>query len=196
MAVSKATKEGVLKELNEKFSKAKVVYFSAYRGIPVKKMTDLRKKLKKADADYVIAKKTLFQLAAKNNNFPQIPDEMMGGPIGAAFGYGDVIAPAKALHEFNKVAEQIVLLGGLVDGKYVNKAEAKQLATLPSREVLLARLVGSMKSPISGLHGVLSGVLRKFVYALNAIKDKKGTASPEAATSAPAEAVAASATPA
>jgi large subunit ribosomal protein L10 len=174
MAVAKAKKSEILKEVTDKFGRAKAVYFSAYRGVNVKKMVALRKKLHQSGIDYVVAKKTLFQIAAKNNNLPEIPKEIMQGPVAAAFSYDDVVMPAKALYEFNKEAEQIEILGGFVDGKYISKAEAKELATLPSRTELLGRLVGTLKSPISGFHGVLSGVLRKFVLALAAVRDKKG----------------------
>lgn len=176
MPVTKAKKVEVLNELNDKFAKAKAVYFANYRGLTVKKVTDLRKKLHKVNVDYVVAKKTLGRLAMKNNNLPEATKELMDGPIAFVFGYEDVVVPVKALYEFAKDADKLQILGGLVDGKFVSKADAKALAMLPSREVLLAKLVGSMKSPISGLHGTLSGVLRKFVYALSAIKDKKPAA--------------------
>lgn len=173
MAVSKAKKAEVLKELNDKFSRAKAVYFSGYRGIEVKKMTDLRKKMFASGVDYMVAKRTLIKLAAKNNNFGDVPDNIMDGPVAAVFSYDDVIKPAKLLFQFSKEAEKLELLGGYVDGKFITRAEAKVLAMLPSREELLAKLVGSMKSPITGFHGVLSGVMRKFVYALSAVRDKK-----------------------
>jgi len=173
MAVTKEKKAEVLKELNDMFKRAKAVYFSGYRGITVKKMVALRKKLHKSGVDYMVAKKTLYNIAAKNNNLPEIPADITQGPVAAAFGYDDVVIPARLLHEFAKEAEQLEILGGMVDGKYISKAQAKELALLPPKEQLLAKLVGSMKAPISGLHGALSGVLRKFVYALAAVRDKK-----------------------
>jgi len=176
MPVTKAKKAQVLKDLNDKFSKAKAVYFSGYRGITVKKMVQLRKNLRKHGVDYAVAKKTLFKIAAKNNNLPEIPDEIMEGPVAAAFGYDDVVIPAKVLKDFAKEAEQLVILGGLVDGKLISKAQAQELAMLPSKEQLLANLIGSMKAPISGFHGVLAGALRKLVYTLAAIRDKKPAA--------------------
>lgn len=177
MAVTKEKKSVQLKELNDLFGKAKAVYFGNFRGLTVKKTVDLRKKLHKANVDYVVAKKSLYKIAIKNNNLPEVSDEILEGPVGVAFGYDDVVAPVKILHDFAKDAEtKFEILGGIVEGRVMTKAEAKALAMLPSREELLAKLVGSMKSPISGFHGVLSGVLRKFVYALNAVKDKKGTA--------------------
>ncbi len=173
MPVTKQQKAEILKELNDKFGKAKAIYFSKNKGLPVKKVGDLRKKLFKEGVELMVAKKTLFRLASKNNNLPELPNELMDGPVSAAFGYGDVISPARVLYDFAKENENLELLGGLVEGRLLSKAEAKHLATLPSREVLLAKLVGSMKSPISGFHGVLAGVLRKFVYGLKAVHDKK-----------------------
>ena len=175
MAVTKAKKAEVLQVLNDKFGRSKAVYFVGYRGLTVKKVTDLRKKLHAASVDYVVAKRTLMKLAAKNNNMAEIPDEVLKGPVAAVFSYEDVVMPAKLVHAFSKEAEQLELLGGIVDGRVLNKADAKAMAMLPSREELLAKLVGSLKSPISGFHGVLSGVLRNFVYTLNAIKDKQSS---------------------
>jgi large subunit ribosomal protein L10 len=173
MAVTKAQKEEILKKLEGNFAKAKAVYFAQNKGLEVKKVTALRKKLHKEGIDLVVAKKTLMKVAAKKNNLPDLSDEIMEGPVAAAFGYNDVVLPAKLLYEFSKENENLQLLGGVVEGKLLNKADAKQLATLPSRTELLAKLVGSMKSPISGFHGVLAGTLRKFVYGLKAVHDKK-----------------------
>ena len=173
MPVTKAKKTEVLQNLEEKFSRAKSVYFSMNKGVPVKKMTDLRKKLHKEGIDLVVAKKTLIRLAAKKFNVPEISDEIMVGPIAAAFSYEDEIAPARVLYQFSKENETLELVGGIVGGAVMNKAQAKQLATLPSKQELLAKLVGSMKAPISGFHGSLAGVLRKFVHTVKAVHDKK-----------------------
>ncbi len=188
MAVTKAQKEEILKRLEDHFAKAKAVYFAQNKGLAVKKVTDLRKKLHKEGIDFVVAKKTLMKIAAKKNNLPEISGEVMEGPIAAAFGYSDVVVPAKLLYEFSKENENLQLLGALVEGKLIGKAEAKELATLPSREELLAKLVGSMKAPISGFHGVLAGTLRKLVYALKAIQDKKPAEAPAAPAAPSAEA--------
>ncbi len=179
MAVTKAKKAEVLQQLDAKFAKAKAVYFGNFTGLTVKKSVNLRKKLLGANIDYVVAKKTLYRISLKNNNLPEVPAELMKGPVGAVFSYEDTILPAKLMHEFTKDLEaKFEVLGGLVDGRYIGKAEAKALALLPSREELLAKLVGSMKSPIVGFHSALSGVLRKFVYTMAAVRDKKeGSAS-------------------
>lgn len=174
MAVTRAKKEEVLKNLSDKFGKAKAIYFSDYRGLTVKEVGQLRKQLREHGVDYYVAKKTLMYLSAKNANMPEIPKDIMDGPVGAAFGYDDVVVPVKTIHTFAKGAEKLNILGGFVDGKYITKAEAMELAELPSREELLAKLVGSMNSPISGFHGVLHGLLRNFVGTLQAVSEKKG----------------------
>ncbi len=173
MAVTKVKKAEILKELEEKFSKAKAVYFTRNNGLHVKKTTELRKKLHRDGIDFVVAKKTLIRLAAKKMNAPELTDEIMQGPIAVAFSYDEPITPARLLYEFGKENENLQLVGGVFEGRLMDKAAAKQLATLPPKEQLLAKLVGSMKSPLYGLHGALSGVLRKFVYVLKAVHDAK-----------------------
>ena len=172
MAVSKQKKNEILKQLEEKFAKAKAVYFAEYRGIPVKEITKLRKKMVGEGIDYVVAKKTLIRLAAKNSNLPEVDKSLLTGPVAAVFGYDDVVKPSKLLAEFGKTQEGLKIVGGLLDGKILSKADAVAMSKLPSREELLAKLVGSMKAPVSGFHGVLHGVLSKFVRTLDAVSKK------------------------
>jgi large subunit ribosomal protein L10 len=173
MAVTRKQKEVTLQELKDSFKKAKTVVFSQYTGTNVKNMKDLRKKLRAQNVEFKVARKTLMKLAAKEIGFDNIPTEMMSGPIGLAFGMGDEIAPAKVVFEFGKIAETVKIAGAIFEGKLITAAEAKAIATLPGREVLLAKLVGSMKSPISGFYGVLHGLLRSFVYTLGEVQKKK-----------------------
>lgn len=175
MAVSKEKKEEVLKELDKKFSEAKCVYFADFRGLSVSQLGKLRRELRDQQVDYKVAKKTLMKISVKNANYDDIPDDLMQGPVGAAFGYSDEITPVKVLHKFSKEFENLEILGGMISGKYMSKADAIALAQLPSREELLAKLVGSMQAPISGFHAVCSGVMRNFVYACKAVADKKGS---------------------
>lgn len=173
MAITKEKKDEILKDLDDKFQKAVAVYFSDYRGLTVKDIGDLRVKLREEGVDYRIAKKTLMKLSVQNAKLPDIPDELLEGPVGAAFGYEDIIAAVRILHNFSKDNKNLKILGGLVEGKFISKAEAVELAILPSKDELLAKLVGSMKAPISGFHGVLAGLLRNFVYTLKAIEEQK-----------------------
>ncbi|MBD3328566.1 50S ribosomal protein L10 [Candidatus Peregrinibacteria bacterium] len=173
MAITKAKKTEVLQELKDKLSKAQAEYYSDYRGLTVKQMADLRRQLKDSNVDYKVAKKTLMQIAAKESDRPEIPGELMEGPIAVAFGYDDIIAPVKALNKYAKDNEALQILGGFVEGRYISKEEAMQLANMPGREELLAKLVGTMQAPISGFHGVLHGILRSFVGTLKAYEEKK-----------------------
>lgn len=173
MAITKAKKEEVLKKLEEKFSNAKSVYFTDFKGMTVKDLHSLRGKLREQNVEYVVAKKTLIQLAAKNNNLSEIPKDIMQGSVGTVFSYDDEISGIKTIHEFSKKVENIKILGGVLDGKFLDMNEALQLAQLPSRDELLAKLVGSIKAPISGFHGVLHGVIRSFVGTLHAYSNEK-----------------------
>ncbi len=172
MAVSKQKKEEVLAELNDLFANSKSVVFSGYKGVSVKDLSDLRRKLRKNEVTFKVAKKTLIKMAAEKAGFKDIPDEALDGQVGVAFGMGDEVAAVKTLFEFSKTNEAVSLLGALMEGRTLSKEETLQLAKIPSREELLAKLVGSMKSPISGFHGTLYSLLRSFVGVVGAYKEK------------------------
>ncbi len=162
MAVTRAQKEVQLKSLVEKFSKAKAVYFAEYRGLTVKEVSNLRRKLRSQGIDYVVAKKTLMKIAAKNNNLPELPDAILSGPVAAVFGYDDIVTPSKLVKEAAGTEEKIKLVGGLLEGRIIDQKEAMKLASLPTRQELLSMLVGTLQAPVA-----------KFVRTLDAIKSKQ-----------------------
>lgn len=165
MAVSKQKKAEILKDLVDKFSRSKSVVFADYKGIGVHPMSDLRRKLRKANAECKVGKKTLMKLAAKEGKFEGVEDSMMTGQVATTFLYDEGFSPLKALYLFSKENEKLKILGGVVNGKVMSVEEIKQLAMLPSREELLAKMLGSLLSPISG-----------FARALKAIGEKLATA--------------------
>lgn len=173
MPITKAQKKQMLAELVESFKGAKSVVFSQYQGTNVKNMRTLRKKLREQGVMYNVARKTLVEIAAKEVGIGELPAGFLEGAIGIAFATKDSVAPAKVLHEVGKEVETIKIVGAWFEGKCISAAETKAIATLPSREVLLARLVGSMKSPISGFHGVLHGLLSNFVRAVSEVQKKR-----------------------
>lgn len=177
MPLSREQKAELLNDLVDKFSKAKSVSFSDYRGLSVNEMQELRGKLREKGMEYKVAKKTLFRLACKEAGIKEIPDEALEGPIGAAFSYEDEVAPFRVISVCSKEWESLQLLGGIMEGNGIGVNSAKELASLPSKEELLAKLVGSMKAPISGFHGVLHGVMRKFVGTMDAVRAQKEEAS-------------------
>ncbi|MBN2096013.1 50S ribosomal protein L10 [Candidatus Peregrinibacteria bacterium] len=197
MAITKDQKTQILQELVDKFGRSKSVVFSDYRGLDVASVSDLRNKLREKDAETKVAKKTLIKLAAKENNIDGLGDEMLTGPVSATFSYEDEMAGLKVLFNFSKVNENLKLLGGVINGEVVGADEIIQLAKLPGREELLAKLIGSMNAPVSGFVGILGNLLGGFVRVLNAYKDTlpaeavqeapKEEPAPVAETPAPAE---------
>jgi len=173
MAVTKQKKEEVIAELVDLFKNSKSVVFSDYQGISVKDVQDLRRKLRENDSQFKVAKKTLIKLAAKDAGFSEIPEEALVGQVGVAFGMGDEIAAAKTLYDFSKSNDAVKLLSAFMEGKALTQAETIELAKIPGKDELLAKMVGSMKSPISGFHGVLYSLLRSFVGVVDAYKDSK-----------------------
>lgn len=173
MAVTRAQKEAIYQKLQECFSKATAVYFTEFTGLTVHEISELRQKLREENSEMYVAKKTLIRKAADEAGYKDIPDESMAGPVAAVFAYEDQVSPAKAVHTFLKSKEELSLIGALMDQKIMSKGEALQLAQLPSRLELLAKLVGSMQAPISGFHGVCHGVMRQFVGTVAAYKDQK-----------------------
>jgi len=180
MAVTKAQKAEILKDLVDKFSRSKTVVFAEYKGLTVSNISELRKRLREKGSECKVAKKTLMRLAAKETNFGDLGDDMMEGPVAATFCYEDELSGLQVLFKFSKEHENLRLLGGIVDGKTMNAADIIQLAKLPGRNQLLTMLLGSMNAPISGFVGILGGLLGSFVRVVNAYKDKLPPDAPKA----------------
>jgi len=156
-------KEAKVAEIKEKMEKAQGIIFAKYQGLTVEEDTELRKALREAGVEYKVYKNTLTTLAAKELGFDGIVDALEG-PLSVAFGYEDPTVPAKVLNDFAKNHKKLELVAGIVQGEIFDEAKVKQLATIPSREILIAKLLGSFKAPLSNL-----------AYLLNAIKEQKET---------------------
>ena len=167
MNKNRELKEAKVAEIKEKLEKSKAVVLSKYQGLTVEEDTDLRKKLREAGIEYKVYKNTLVILAVKELGLNGIV-EYLEGPVSVAFGYEDVTVGAKILNDFAKDHKSLELKAGIVEGEIFDEAKIKQLATIPSKEILIAKLLGSIKSPISS-----------FARVLSAIADSKGTESAE-----------------
>lgn len=165
-------KEATVSEVRQKFEKAISVVLADYRGLNVLEVTELRKKLREAGVEYKVIKNTLTSLAAKDAKIEGL-DQFLSGPTAIAFSYGDLVTPAKILSGFAKDHKNLSLKGGVLEGKVIGADLVKALAELPSREVLLGQVAGMLQSPMRGLVNVLSGPLRGFVYAVEAIRKQK-----------------------
>lgn len=172
MAISKDKKQQILSDLKSKFGDAKSVFFTSYTGLSVKDVSNVRRALRAEQAEMVVAKKTLIQLAAKDNGIEEIPAEAMEGPIAVVFSYDEELAGPQKIYSLAKEHEALGLTGGIMEGEAFGAEMAKKYATIPSKTELLAKLVGSMQAPISGFHGVLHGTMRQFVGTVQAIADK------------------------
>lgn len=165
-------KEAEVAEIQEKLQKSQSVMFLDYRGLTVSEVTELRNKMRAAGVEYKVIKNTMMRRAAQEAGVEGWT-KFSKGPQRVAFGYEDPVAPAKILVDFIENAKKTQLKGGVLAGRAMSQAEIKDLASLPSKEQLLAKLMGSLNAPVTGLVMALSGIPRKLVYALNAIKEKK-----------------------
>ncbi|MEA3272180.1 MAG: 50S ribosomal protein L10 [Patescibacteria group bacterium] len=172
MAKTKEQKKQVVEKLTEKFSKMKSLVFLRYEGLKVSDIEEFRKKCKEAGVEYTVVKKTLMDLAMKNANL-DIDAKEIEGNFGIVIGLDDEITPAKTVYDYMKTHEEAEIAGGVLWGRLADKAEVVQLAQLPSKDELLAKIVGSINAPVYGFVNVLAGNLRGLVQALNSIKENK-----------------------
>lgn len=170
--LTKAQKKEVVKGLEEKIKQAKSAVFVDYKGLGVKDTMELKKTLREAGVEYLVARKTLLEISLKNCGL-DVDVRGMDGQIAAVFSNIDEIAAAKIIDKFAKTNEHIKMLGGTLGTQVMNDAEVKALAKVPSKEELLAKLVGTLNAPISGFANVLAGNLRGLVQVLKAVSEQK-----------------------
>lgn len=173
MAKTRVQKEKTLTDLASKVKKAKSMVFVNFDKLKVKEVEELRKKFREQDVDYMVAKKTLLKLAFKEAGIGDIDPKTFDKSVGTAFGNVDEVAPARVTQEFAKLHGDLFAFGGILDGKFVGRDKIIELAMLPSKEQLLAKVIGTINAPVTGFVNVLAGNLRSLVYVLNAIKDSK-----------------------
>ena len=169
---TKAFKEDKVSLIKEKVDKAQVAIITEYKGYTVEEITKLRRSLQKEDGDYMVTKNTLAKIAIKDTPYEILAD-VLKGPIAIAFGFGDQVAPAKALSNFIKDTKKGEILAAAMDGKLLSAAEAKALANLPSKAEIYAKMLGCINSPASGIVGGINGVMSALVRAVAAVRDTK-----------------------
>lgn len=165
-------KAGKVAELKDLLTSSKGVVLVDYCGLTVAEDTELRSKMREAGVKYMVAKNTFIRIAAQEAGIEGL-DAYLEHNTAVAFSAEDPVAPAKILNDFSKEHKALEIKAGILDGKVIGLDEVKAVAELPSREELLAKLVGSMQAPISGLVNVLQGTIRNFVYTLEAVRQKK-----------------------
>jgi large subunit ribosomal protein L10 len=158
--------------LTEKLRKAKVAVLTDYRGLKVSQIQDLRGKLRGGGVEYRVIKNTLARRAADAAGYKDLESELKG-PVAIAFGYDDLSLPPRLINEWVRTTRlKLEVVGGLVEGRVVNRDQIRQLADLPSREVLLAQLLGTLQSPVGQLVGIMQTPVQQLIGLLNAYKSK------------------------
>ena len=164
-------KKQLVEELKAKIGDASSVVLVDYKGLTVAQDTELRKTLREAKVEYRVLKNRLVQKAFNELGYSDF-DEALNGPTAVAFANGDPVAPAKILLESADKTKKLNVKCGMVDGTYITVDGVKELATLPPKEVLLAKLLGTLQAPISGLARVLNETVAGLARVLNQIAEK------------------------
>lgn len=170
MAKSRQQKESTVGQLTDHMTKKGIVFFN-YSGLNVTDMEELRGKLREEQATFTVTKRTLLKHVLKDKGI-EVSDEFANGPVAVATA-DDEVTPAKVIDAFKKGRDQMEFYGGMLEEKFIDVTQVSQLAALPSKPELYAKMVGSMKAPISGIVNVMAGNLRGLVQVLNAIKEKQ-----------------------
>lgn len=162
----------MLQEITTSFQQSAGVYIIDYRGLTVREAQDLRRKLREAGATMKVYKNNLVKLALDENKLPNM-DSLLVGTCAYVFYESDPVGAAKAIKTTSKALEKLEVKGGIADGAEISAAEIIAIADLPSREELLAKVVGSLSQPLRGVVGVLSGPQRNLVTVLSSLADQK-----------------------
>ncbi len=172
MPKTREQKQHMIAEMAEKLSRIKSAVFTSVSGYTMEDANALREKGRDQGVELAVTKKTLLLRALEQNGFT-VSKDALEGSILTTLSYDDEVSAAKLVATFAKDREGIRIVGGILEGQIVDAAAVSQLASLPSKEELLAKVVGSLNAPVSGFVNVLAGNLRGLVYALNAIKEAK-----------------------
>lgn len=164
-------KQEAVARLSELLSRATSAVVTDYRGLSVKQMEDLRRRLRAEGVDYVVVKNTLARRAAADAGVEQFSSVLVG-PVGLAVGYGELSTPARVLADFFRINRAAPMVAGLAEGQVLDQAAVRSLAELPPRDVLLGQLAGTLMSPLTALAGSLDSILSTFASTLDAYREK------------------------
>lgn len=170
--LNRKQKENLVQEVSEDIIHSKALTFVSFKGLTVSETQEVKKTLRASGVKYRVLKKKLFDLSAKKAGITASVSNLEG-QIAIAFSLEDEVSGAKILHEFSKKHENLVLAGGVLEGKNLSKEEVVALAKIPSKQELLSKLVGSIQMPVSGFVRVLSGNMRGLAVVLKAISEQK-----------------------
>lgn len=174
MAITRQKKEEILESLVSQLEDAKSAVFADFRGMKVSGANELRQKGRDEGVNIVVAKKSLMKIAFEKAGYEGVNPLELEGSVALMLGMEDEVAPARLAADFAKTHEEgLKIVAGVLERKLVDGPSIVALSKLPSREELLAKAVGSIAAPMSGMVNVLQGNLRGLVYALSAVRDSK-----------------------
>ena len=173
--MSTPQKTEIINDLTQKFQNSSGIYFTRYSGMNVAQATELRKQFRESDVYYFVSKNTLTKIAATNAGFEDKLNDIIQGQIGIAYSSEDPTAPARVIRNFEKENKNSTLevVGMVFEGEIFSAEKYKELADLPSRDVLLSMFVGTINQPMGKLVGVLSGAMSKLSGVLTSLKENK-----------------------
>lgn len=174
--LNKEEKGRAIAELRERFSEAKAVIFTDYKGLTVADLSELRRLLRGGKVDYFVVKNTLARIASQDTPVSVAKDSFKG-PVAIAISSDDPVMAAKKVLEFSKKNDKLKLNGGVIEGKLCSADAIKAVAALPPRGVLLSMLAGTLQAPASKMAAAFSATVRSFAYAVSSLKTKKESAS-------------------
>lgn len=176
MPKTKDQKIQLRKDLEERIAKSNIVVFVDFSGLQVKPMEQLRKTLRAEEGKFLVAKKTLLELALQKSS-KEAADTVreFEGSVGVAFGHGDPLAIAKSVWEFSKKEKELKILGSFFEGQVMDAERTESLAKIPSREQLLGQLVGTMQAPVRGFASVLQGNIKGLLVVLSKRAEAAGS---------------------
>jgi large subunit ribosomal protein L10 len=170
--MQRSEKETVVQDVTDIFMKAKSVFVTDYEGLTVEKMSVLRRKCRASSVEYRVVKNTLAKMAADKAGKAEI-NPYFKGPSAIAYSFEDASAPARIIKEFFKENQKPKVKFTLFEGQFYGPDRLDEIAALPSRNELIARVLGGFNAPIQGLAGALSGILSKLVRTLDAVRESK-----------------------
>ncbi len=173
MPKSKIQKQEILRTLDEQMKRSKSVIFAGFNALGVQDNEELRGKLREVGGEYYVAKKTLLKKVLKDHGIEEPGEDILSGKVATIFSFEDEVVAAKTVKDFRKNKEdKIFFLGGVMEGRLLSQNEAEALASVPGKQELYAKLVGSINAPVSGFVNVLAGNLRGLVNVFKAMSEK------------------------
>lgn len=180
MPITRQKKAELIDEYTDKLSRSQAAYLTHYRGLTVTEIGDLRSKLREtSDAEYVVTKNTLLAIAMEKAGLP-VPEELLEGPTAVVFCFTDPVAPAKTLTKYADGNEKVTVRGGLLGASVLSPTDVKGMADLPTRDIIMATLLGSIQGPASSLVNTIMAPMREIAYILAQRGEGAGGASSEA----------------